>query len=92
MFDVSRDIQDGNGGNDIISSPRPFKLLGIANEFERAGVVSYAIDLYMQILDKYPDTFEAVASRMALFLIASRYEQEGKTEPAIALVRKISKS
>ncbi len=68
----------------------PFKLLNMANEFERAGVTTYAIDLYTKILDKFPGTFEAVAARLALFLIASRYETEGKKETAISLIRRIS--
>ncbi len=92
MIGVSEDIHGENFRNDVISSTGPFKLLSMANEFEKAGVVSYAIDLYTKILDKYPDTFEAVASKLALFLIASRYESEGKKESAISLIRKISKT
>ena len=89
MLAMSENIQGENTWNEIVSPSGPFKLLSMANEFERAGVISYAIDLYTKILDKYPDTFEAVASRLALFLIASRYEQEGKKELAISLIRKI---
>lgn len=90
MIGVSEDIQGENFRNEIISSSGPFKLLSMANEFERAGVLTYAVDLYIKILDKYPDTFEAVASRLALFLIASRYEEEGNKESAISLIRRIS--
>lgn len=92
MIGVSEDIHGENVGNEVFSSPGPFKLLLMANEFEKAGVVSYAIDLYTKILDKYPETFEAVASKLALFLIASRYEREGRKESAISLIRKISKT
>lgn len=91
MIGVSEDLHRENFRNEVISPSGPFRLLSLANEFEKAGVTSYAIDLYTKILDKYPDTFEAVASRLALFLIASRYESEGKKEPAISLIRKISK-
>ncbi|MBI5193276.1 MAG: hypothetical protein HZA08_07535 [Nitrospirae bacterium] len=87
---MKEDINGENEQNDIIYSSSPFKLLSMANEFEKAGVVSYAIDIYMKLLDKYPETFEAVASRLALFLLAGRYEEEGKTESAISLIRKIS--
>ena len=80
MIGVSENIQCENVRCEVTSSSGPFKLLCMANEFERAGVVSYAIDIYTKILDKYPGTFEAVASRLALFLIASRYECEGKKE------------
>lgn len=87
---MTEDIHGENDQDDSIYSSSPFKLLSMANEFEKAGVVSYAIDLYMKLLDKYPETFEAVASRLALFLLAGRYEEEGKTESAISLIRKIS--
>lgn len=75
---------------EIITSPGPCKFLNIAKEFERSGVVSYAIDVYTKIIDKYPDTFEAVASKLALFLIANRYEENGEKEPAIALMRRLN--
>ncbi len=84
------DVHGENDYDDSIYSSSPFKLLSMAMEFEKAGVVSYAVDLYMKLLDKYPETFEAVASRLALFLLAGRYEEEGKTESAISLIRKIS--
>jgi len=82
--------QGGYGPGEMTSPSGPFKLLNLANEFERAGVTTYSIDLYTKILDKYPDTFEAVAARLALFLIANRYENEGKKETAISLIRRIS--
>ena len=73
-----------------IASRGPCKFLSIAKEFEKAGVVSYAIDVYTKIIDKYPDTFEAVASRLALFLIASRYEENGEKELAISLMKRLN--
>ena len=76
--------------DEIITSPGPCKFLSIAKEFEKAGVVSYAIDVYTKIIDKYPDTFEAVASRLSLFLIANRYEENGKKELAIPLMRRLN--
>jgi len=76
--------------DEIITSPGPCKFLNIAKEFEKAGVVSYAIDVYTKIIDKYPDTFEAVASRFALFLIANRYDENGETELAITLMRRLN--
>ena len=76
--------------DEIITSPGPCKFLNIAKEFEKAGVVSYAIDVYTKIIDKYPDTFEAVASRFALFLIANRYEENGEKELAIPLMRRLN--
>ncbi len=90
MLSVSEDVESENGRNEMVSSSTPFKLLSMANEFERAGVVLHAIDLYTKILDKYPETFEAVAAKLALFLIANRYECEGKKESAISLIRRIS--
>ncbi len=77
--------------DEIIPSPDPCKFLSIAKEFEKAGVVSYAIDVYTKIIDKYPDTFEAVASRFALFLIESRYEENGEKESAIPLMKKLNR-
>ncbi len=74
-----------------ITSRGPCKLLSMAGEFEKAGVVSYAIDVYTKIIDKYPDTFEAVASRLALFMIASRYEENGEKEPAIPLMKRLNR-
>lgn len=85
------DVYGENDYDDSIYSSSPFKLLSMAMEFEKAGVVSYAVDLYMKLLDKYPETFEAAASRLALFLIAGRYEQEGKTESAISIIREIKR-
>lgn len=88
-------ITEGNHGNGnpgegfLVSCP--FKLLSMANEFEKAGILSYAVELYMKIIDAHPDTFEAVASKFALFLIASRYELEGRIEEAISIIRKINK-
>ncbi|MDI6810025.1 MAG: hypothetical protein QME66_13855, partial [Candidatus Eisenbacteria bacterium] len=52
MIGVSEDIYGENVRNEVFSPPGPFKLLSMANEFEKAGVVSYAIDLYTKILDK----------------------------------------
>ncbi len=75
--------------DEIIPSPDPCKFLSIAKEFEKAGVVSYAIDVYTKIIDEYPDTFEAVASRFALFLITSRYEENGEKELAISLMKRL---
>ena len=90
MLRMSEDIQQEVGWNEMISFSDPFKLLSMATEFEKAGVITYAITLYTKVLDKYPDTFEAVAAKLALFLIAGRFESEGKKNMAISLVRRIS--
>ncbi|OGW57064.1 MAG: hypothetical protein A2Y48_09865 [Nitrospirae bacterium RIFCSPLOW2_12_42_9] len=90
MFSMPEEFSITNGMGEMTNFSAPFKLLSMANEFERAGVILYAVELYTKILDNYPDTFEAVASRLALFLIASRYENDGKKESAIAIIRRIS--
>ena len=90
MLFEPEEVRSEMGLGEVAYSSTPFKLLTMANEFEKAGVITYAVDLYAKILDKYPDTFEAVASKLTLFLIASRYECEGKKELAISLIRKIN--
>ena len=62
MLSASQGWQFWNSMGDITSTSDPFKLLNLANEFDRAGVLTYAIELYIKILDQYPDTLEAVAA------------------------------
>ncbi len=90
MLSASHGWHFWNSMGDITSTSDPFKLLNMANEFDRAGVLTYAVELYIKILDQYPDTMEAVAARLAVFLIAKGYENEGNKETAIALVRKVT--
>lgn len=74
---------------EITSTLTPANLFYLARECEKAGIISFAIDLYTEIFNKYPDTSEADESKIAIQSIADRYAAEGKMSLFISLLNRI---
>ncbi|MFA6301469.1 MAG: tetratricopeptide repeat protein [Candidatus Paceibacterota bacterium] len=67
-------------------------LLRMGNAWLEQGELRQAVDVYLKIIEQYPDSEESRAAQAALLTIAQRYEQDGLLRLSLDVLERIEQT
>lgn len=77
---------------DIVSSEILARLLRMADDYRRGDCPHQAIELYLELAEKYEETAEGGQARQRLMAIAAEYQEQGNSHQARSLYERLMDS
>lgn len=76
-------------GSDIVSSEILVRLLRMADDYRRGDSPHQAIEVYLELAEKYGEAVEGLQARDRLMAIAAEYQEQGNSHQARSLYERL---
>jgi tetratricopeptide (TPR) repeat protein len=80
-----------NTTSDISAATRGF-LLRMGNAWFEQSELRQAVDVYLKIIEQYPDSEESKIAQVTLLTIAQRYEQDGLLRLSLDILERLEQT